>query len=721
MSNVDSDLYREIVEATSEAILAIDEQQRIVLVNRGAEGLFGYTAEELRGRPVEVLLPEERPVDDGRPASRPVGPRSEGEPARSRRWVIGRRRSGELFPVEVSLLRHPSSGLWSAFIRDVSSAVRVARMGPTTGERPEAGADSGEDRYRRLYEHIPDIFITVTPEGTIRSINALGARLLGYPRDALLGASIERIIHPDDRAALRSYLAHPHEQVDANDEIELRKRRQDGTTLWVRERACTVPGPGGEPGEVLLMGRDDTSRRITELALQESQAHYRSLFQSAAISLWEEDLTDLCADLEALRETGVDDLRAYLRDHPDYLTQAVARVRVLDLNEATLSLYGARDKSELLGALDQVLSPASLDDFREELVTIFEGGTRLRFETVNRTLQGEEIEVLLHANLIRQAERTRAIISVVDITERRRAEQARAESEAWARLLLDSTGEGIFALDLEGHCTLANPAALELLGYPREQDLLGRDMHSLIHYRLADDAPHPREACRICHALREGHIAHVQDEVFWRSDGTSFPVEYRCHPIRRASRLVGAVVTFADIGERRRAERQLTYLAEHDYLTGLPNRVLFMDRLQSSIARARRGDTQIALLYMDLDGFKPINDNHGHQFGDQLLRSVAQRLAGAVREVDTIARIGGDEFAGILELVSGRATAAGVASKVASAIHQPFIIEAREIHIGISIGIAMYPSDGRDPDALIRSADQAMYQSKMIAEAARQG
>lgn len=167
-----------------------------------------------------------------------------------------------------------------------------------------------------------------------------------------------------------------------------------------------------------------------------------------------------------------------------------------------------------------------------------------------------------------------------------------------------------------------------------------------------------------------------------------------------------------DITEQKTSEQQLVHRAEHDSLTDLPNRGLFMDRLRSGIARAKRNNQPLALLFVDLNDFKPVNDCHGHQTGDRLLRVVAQRLTAAVREVDTVARVGGDEFAVILEAITDADDAAAVAVKIAECIGEPFSIDSHTLRIGASTGIAIFPGDGDEVSALLQHADAQMYRAK---------
>lgn len=179
-----------------------------------------------------------------------------------------------------------------------------------------------------------------------------------------------------------------------------------------------------------------------------------------------------------------------------------------------------------------------------------------------------------------------------------------------------------------------------------------------------------------------------------------------------AGNVVGLVGITREINEIRQAEVVLQHLATHDALTDLPNRFLMMDRLGQLLARAKRSGTAFAVLFMDIDRFKDVNDSHGHEFGDLLLRAVAQRLTKSVRQSDTVARIGGDEFVIILETVHQGADADTVALKVLHAIARPFTLDRHRVKATVSIGVSFYPENGEDADTLVRAADYAMYLAK---------
>ena len=305
-----------------------------------------------------------------------------------------------------------------------------------------------------------------------------------------------------------------------------------------------------------------------------------------------------------------------------------------------------------------------------------------------------------------------AVGVVEDITESREAAQEieRLNRQNW--LILDSAGEGIYGLDTEGKTTFVNPAAAAMTGFDPE-DLIGKSQHEVVHHSYSDGTSYPVQDCPIYAALTDGEVHRVDDEVFWRKDGTSFQVEYTSTPILEDVEIVGAVVTFTDITERKTLEERLEYQALHDPLTGLPNRQLLLDRLGHALARTQRSSgSGVAVLFMDLDGFKVVNDSLGHDTGDRLLAAVAERLKGCFRPEDTLARFAGDEFIVLLEEVDGADDALRVAQRITEEFQGHFALEGREIFVRFSIGVALGEAHTKSPEGLLRDADIAMYRAK---------
>ncbi len=439
-----------------------------------------------------------------------------------------------------------------------------------------------------------------------------------------------------------------------------------------------------------------------------------------------------------------------------------------------------------------------------------------------------------HLLRLEQAKGAQDALVAVRTRELREEVAERELAETRLRLLLESSGEGIYGVDAQGRCTFCNPTALRLFGLESAEPILGKDIHELVHGRWRGTVADSSERCPLVATYRLGTPAHVEAETFWRADGSALAVEYRSQPLYDNGRLVGAVVTFADITERRAREdllrklsaavrhspesilitdregrieyvnerfcevtgyrseeviglnprlfqsgqtpkaayeqmwdtilagkvwqgellnrkrngelywesvsispitddrgeishfvgvktditerrqlqEQIWQQANYDQLTGLVNRRLFHDRLEQLLSNSRRNKESFALLFVDLDRFKQINDTFGHEAGDELLRQVASRLAGSLRQTDTAARVGGDEFTVMLPRVGQPFEAKRVADKILASLSIPFGLRENEVAISASIGIALYPRDGDDIETLLQHADAAMYRVK---------
>ena len=321
--------------------------------------------------------------------------------------------------------------------------------------------------------------------------------------------------------------------------------------------------------------------------------------------------------------------------------------------------------------------------------------------------EGKDEIALLSSNVNRMAE----VIS--------ENEQMLSEQTEYIQLLLDSTSEAIYGVDKYGICTFVNSACLRMLGYRNENDLIGNSIHEMIHHTYPDGKPYPKEDCRVRIATLNGQATHVDYEVHWRADGSSFPVEYWSQPMYRKGALVGTVVTFIDISERKEAEEKIKSLAYFDPLTNLPNRRLLMDRLQQSLVLGNRNQEYGALLMLDLDNFKQLNDTQGHDVGDRLLQEVARRLLECAREEDTVSRLGGDEYVVLVERLGiDRSEAINRARSIAEKIHSELnlsydISEMLEAyHCSSSIGVTLFKGHELSVEVLLKQADVALYQAK---------
>ena len=279
--------------------------------------------------------------------------------------------------------------------------------------------------------------------------------------------------------------------------------------------------------------------------------------------------------------------------------------------------------------------------------------------------------------------------------------------------LLEAAGEGIFSIQQDGVCTFINDTALAMLGLKRGE-VVGRNIHRMIHHTDPKGEQCQGDACLIMHALQTGEAVTADEDCFWRSDGASFPVMYSASPLYDGRGNAGVVVVFHDITEQQSERMILEHQATHDPLTGLVNRREFERRLERAIETARQEDKEHVLLYMDLDNFKQVNDVSGHNAGDELLRRLAKKMAGLMRERDTLARLGGDEFVVLLEHCSLE-VAMRIGEQITEAVcGEKFFWDGKQFVVGVSIGLVALNSGCTNSDAALYAADGACYLAKQL-------
>jgi diguanylate cyclase (GGDEF)-like protein/PAS domain S-box-containing protein len=294
-----------------------------------------------------------------------------------------------------------------------------------------------------------------------------------------------------------------------------------------------------------------------------------------------------------------------------------------------------------------------------------------------------------------------------DVTERVQMEEALMRSGERYRTILEEIEEGYYEVDLAGNFTFANDAACCQFGYSR-QELMG------MNYRVyvpKDDAKNVYKTWN--KVYRTGEPVKSFPFASIKKDGTHIYLENSITPLRnKEGKIIGFRSVSRDITERRQFEQKLAEMATHDSLTGLPNRVLLSDRLMIGSALARRSGHRMAVLMLDLDRFKTVNDAMGHSVGDELLKDVGQRLSGIMRKSDTVSRIGGDEFVLVLPHISQIEHVTKFAERILNAFQEPFVFGRHRLQVTTSIGIAIYPEDGTNIENLLKSADSAMYLAK---------
>ena len=281
------------------------------------------------------------------------------------------------------------------------------------------------------------------------------------------------------------------------------------------------------------------------------------------------------------------------------------------------------------------------------------------------------------------------------------------KSQNELRLILNSSAEGIYGIDVNGNCTFCNTTCIKMLRYSDQAELLGGNMHKKIHHSRKDRIPLPMDDCRILKALNREEGSHVDDEVFWRADGTSFDVEYYSYPQIKNGEIIGAVITFMDISDRKQKEAEIQYLSCYDILTGLYNRRCF----EENIAKFDISDNlPLSVIFADINGLKMTNDIFGHAAGDELIKKSSEILEMACRQNDLVARIGGDEFIILLPKTTGE-NAENILARIKSGFADARVAA---IKCSISLGLDTKRSPDQSFDEIMVNAENAMYKDKTM-------
>jgi diguanylate cyclase (GGDEF)-like protein/PAS domain S-box-containing protein len=545
----------------------------------------------------------------------------------------------------------------------------------------ETALAESERRFRTVFSGVRDVVFKTDRAGAWSLLNPAWADVTGFPVDECVGRSLLDYVHPEDRAKAEALFEALTSGWLQHSRQEVRLRTRDGRFRWTEmsaRRADAADGPEAGMSGIL---KDITQRKDAELALRESRRRFQEI-------------------------TSV-------------LTEGVYVVNEQDIveyvNPAAEEMLGWR-LEELLGRnahetfhhtrRDGTPFPAAECPVHQAIAA----GTRFTVhEDYFVRKDGSCLPVALAAApLVRDGKVCGAVAAFHEISERLRQQQVLRESEERFRLLFNSSLDAVFVFHLTDDGTPTpfvevNDVACERLGFVREE-LLTRSIIDICDPEGAVEVP------RMLAEIRQ-HGYGMFENVHVAADGHRIPVETSARLFQHQGH--AAVIAISrDITERKRAEERIHRLAHYDVLTDLPNRRLLMDRLDRAVALAARHRRQVAVLMLDLDGFKPVNDTYGHDVGDDLLKEVARRLESSVRRADTIARLGGDEFVLVLSEIGSVEDAETVAGKVISVINEPVDLAGTAIHVGASIGIAIFPEDGESPPTLMKAADQAMYRAK---------
>jgi diguanylate cyclase (GGDEF)-like protein/PAS domain S-box-containing protein len=449
---------------------------------------------------------------------------------------------------------------------------------------------------------------------------------------------------------------------------------------------------------------DGLNNLVITRDLRESEERFRLVYENTPVSIWEEDFSKVKSGLDELKAQHGDDLEHYLVAHPEIVKELAAMVSILNVNNATLELHEADNKEALYEGLPKTFIPESYGAFRKELLALSRGETDLLIDSAVKTLRGMRREVTVSFSVCPGYEHnlSKVFVSLFDITQRKQDE----ENLRLAASVFSTSQEGILISDPNNRIIDVNPAFSRLTGYSREE-ALGENPSFLSAGR--HDTAFYQEMWQSLHDKGEW-----QGEIWnQRKSGQAFPELLSIVAVKDdRGRLQHYVGAFSDISMIKQHEADLDRIAHYDMLTSVPNRRLLGDRLEQAIAYTRRHGKSLAVCYLDLDGFKPINDQFGHEGGDRMLVEIAHRLQAMSRGEDTVARLGGDEFVLLWNEIGSEADCVRALERILEKVSEPMLLEDEQVSVSASIGVTLYPDDDVDADSLLRHADHAMYTAK---------
>jgi diguanylate cyclase (GGDEF)-like protein/PAS domain S-box-containing protein len=698
---------RAMLDAALDGVITIDHDGAIVEFNPAAERIFGYAREAAMGRQMVDLIVPPALREAHAAGFRHYLATGEGPVLGKRIEVAGMRADGSEFPLELSIaaVDMPGEPVFTAYLRDISEQ-----------KRRETVLRESEAIVNSSFEAI----VGRTGEGEVTSWNAAAERMFGYSAEEMLGHAVEFLMPPE--SGVLEYVDDCMRRGVVVEPIEVVCIRKDGRRIDVESTISPIIGPGGE-----MIGSSSITRDISERK------------RSQALAASQAQLLEFVAGGAAL-PLVLDQLARFVEEHGDGV---LASILLLDRDGLHLS-HGAAPSlpASYCEAIDGVaigprVGSCGTAAHRRERVCVsdiandplwsdFSGlalaaGLRACWSTpifaTDDSLLGTFAlyygEPREHgAGDIELVELATHVAGIA--IERARSEEAARVSEERYRDLFEHASEPIGTVTMDEQITDVNSAFERVLGYTRAE---------LIGTHLADYlTPDGIEASQRATARKlSGEVAGTTyEQEFVAKAGHAVVLEVSSRVVEEGGRPVGVQAICRDITARKQAELELRRLSEltnhqalHDGLTGLPNRTSFGQQVEHAIGVADRDESQLAVLVMDLDRFKEINDTLGHRYGDLLLIELARRLESVMRRSDTVARLGGDEFGILVRQLSDSANDLALAlERILAALEQPFQVDGLPLHVEASIGIARFPAHGRDVDLLLQRADVAMYVAK---------
>jgi diguanylate cyclase (GGDEF)-like protein/PAS domain S-box-containing protein len=487
----------------------------------------------------------------------------------------------------------------------------------------------------------------------------------------MLGMPLLAFINEEWQSLTIAALTYVQRRVQGSKEsFDFQLRRKDGSNLWAIVSANPIFDAAGQYAGALGMFTDITRRKQAEVEIQQSEQKYRNLFDNSLVGMFRSSLTD-----------GT----------------------VLDANAAILRMFGF-DSYEGIRTVSLYINPTDRETLNQ---LVLEQGFVENFETQVRRKDGSVFWVSYSAKLYAKEDYLEGVM--IDITERKQSEEALRAKKEFLKVVLGNIPQFIFWKDRNSVYLGCNQNFAIAAGLSSPEKIVGLTDYDLPWKKQEADFFRECDARIMETDTPEYHIIAPQ----LQADGKQAWLDTTKIPLHDAQgNVVGILGSYEDITERQFAQEKIRYQALHDLLTGLPNRTLFNEELSVSLANAANSQSLLAVMFLDLDRFKTINDTLGHAIGDRLLQGVAERLTTCLQDSGIVARWGGDELTVLLPQLNCIEEAAKVAQRILDTIKQPFNLEGHQLHISSSIGIALYPQNGEDAETLLRNADASLYRVK---------
>ncbi|MBW2674103.1 MAG: PAS domain S-box protein [Deltaproteobacteria bacterium] len=624
--------------------------------------LTGYSDTELAGLDsLDYLHPDDREMTRGNAIKNLRGDRSD--------------------PYEYRFIRKNGEVMWvlemvASIIYKGERASLGSFMDITERKRAEETLRFSDERSRTILEAIEDGYFEIDLTGTFTFVNDVICRHMRCPREELIGVNNRQFQDETNAKKTYRFFAEIYTTGKPVKAFEMEVLRKDGTRQISEVSISLVRDEEGNPIGFRGTSRDINDRKQMEETLRQSEEKYRTIIESIQEGYFELDLDG--------NYTFVNEVNCRFLGYTKEELVGMNTRRHTD-EETLKKLYQPYRELYLTGTPIKAL----------EVESIRKDGAKVIHETSVSLIRDSKDKPIGFRGVSR------------DITERKLMEETIRQSEERYRSIIEEMEEWYFETDLVGNILFFNDIFVNGLGYSRKK-LAGVNFRNFV--REEDIGT----VYQTFHQVHEtGEPTRNFPYEFVRPDGSTTFIEFSIFPKRDSE---GTILGFRGVGhditERKRTEERIEYLATHDTLTDLPNRLMFSQLLNHAIQGARRYERQLAVLFIDLDRFKIINDTLGHEAGDQLLQEVAMRLRQALRAVDVFARLGGDEFVILIEEVGDSSQVATVAHNILSTVIQPLTIMDQECRVTASVGISIYPKDAEDEQSLMKTADIAMYFAK---------